>query len=388
MGRKSLFAPVLAGLVLTVAAARGAPVAPPPPPAEAASIPHVLLVDVGSGQTLYARAPDQPFLPASTTKAMTAYLAFELIDAGKLRPTTMFQVSDEVERNWSGRGTTLWLKAGERIDVDTLLRGIAVISANDGAVALAEGYAGDLPTWLLMMNAEARRLGMSGSRFGTPNGLPDEGYTVVTARDMVRLGTALVERHPALYRTYFGQPAFLWRGAEYRNRDPLIGMVAGADGIKTGHTEEAGYNFLGSAERDGRRLMMMVAGAASGADRAAASRALLEWGFSQWRARPLFNKGQLVGNARVQEGNVRAVGLVAERNIYATIPATSQARLSLNVNYRGPLAAPIAKGAHIADLRIMVDGLPAGTVPLVAASPVGRAGPLDRLVNGVLGWFT
>lgn len=387
MGRFNIVMPALAALAFAVSAGQGVAAPLPPPPPEVAPIPHALLVDVGSGRTLYARAPDEPFLPASTAKAMTAYVAFQLIDAGKLRRDTLFQVSEQTARTWSGQGTTLWLKPGERITVDTLLRGITVVSANDGAVALAEGFAGDLPTWLLMMNAEARRLGMSRSRFGTPNGLPDGGYTHVSARDLVTLGTALVERHPRLYATYVGQPSFSWRGAEYFNRDPLIGTVAGADGIKTGHTNEAGYNFLGSAQRNGRRLMMVVAGAATNGERAAAARALLEWGFSQWRVRPLFAKGHRIAQARVQGGTVRAIELVAGRDVYATLAASGQSRLSLRVTYRGPLVAPIAKGAPVADLRIIVDGQPAGSVPLVAASGVSRAGPLDRLVNGVLGWF-
>lgn len=372
---------------LALACAAAAPAAVPPPPPEAAAIPHALLLDLGSGRTLYARAADEPFLPASTAKIMTAMVAFDLIEAGKLRRDTLFQVSEATARQWSGQGTTLWLRPGERVSVDTLLRGVTIVSANDGAVALAEGYAGDLPTFLMMMNAEARRLGMSRSRFGTPNGLPDGGFTVVTARDLARLGAALIERHPTLYRTYFGQPAFQWRGAEYRNRDPLLGRVAGADGIKTGHTNEAGYNFVGSAQRDGRRLVVVIGGAPSDAERGAAARALIEWGFGQWRARPLFAKGATVGSARVQEGDARSLALVAGKAAYATLPAGGQSRIALKLSYRGPLVAPVAKGAHIADLGIVVDGRPAGSVPLLAAASVALAGPLDRLVNGIAGWL-
>ena len=161
MGRFNIVMPALAALAFAVSAGQGVAAPLPPPPPEVAPIPHALLVDVGSGRTLYARSPDEPFLPASTAKAMTAYVAFQLIDAGKLRRDTLFQVREQTARTWSGQGTTLWLKPGERITVDTLLRGITVVSANDGAVALAEGCAGALPAWWLMMEADARPRGES-----------------------------------------------------------------------------------------------------------------------------------------------------------------------------------------------------------------------------------
>jgi serine-type D-Ala-D-Ala carboxypeptidase (penicillin-binding protein 5/6) len=369
-------------LALAGAALAGTALAGPPLP-EAAAVPHVLLSDTGSGQALYARSADKAFLPASVTKAMTAWVVFGLLDKGQLRRDSVITVSEATARTWSGKGTTLWLKPGENVPVDTLLRGVTVVSANDAAVVLAEGVAGDLPTFLRLMNAEARRLGMTGSRFASPNGLPDGGATVVTARDLVLLGAALERRHPALYRDYFGQPSFTWKGTVHRNRDPLLGIVAGADGIKTGHTDEAGYNFLGSAVRSGRRLMLVIGGAATEAERAAASRALVEWGFAGWTSRPLFAAGAAVATARVQNGDARSVGLVADRAIYAALPAGSQPQVRLRVVYRGPVVAPIAKGAPVAELEIGVAGLPVSRVPLRAAAAVAAAGPLDRLVNGL-----
>lgn len=281
------------------------------------------------------------------------------------------------------------LRDGETVTVDMLLRGLVTVSANDAAVALAEGHAGSLAAWCALMNAEARRLGMSDSHFATPHGWPDEGRTYVSARDLVRLGEALVYRHPELYRRYFGKKTIDWPRASGGNHDPVTGVVAGADGIKTGHTREAGYNFLGSAERNGQRLMVVVAGGRSIADRAGASRALLEWGFAAWTRQPLFAAGAQVAQARVQNGDRRQVALVAPYSLHAVRPsAAPPVRPRLRLLYSGPLVAPVMKGQRVAELEIAVDGQPASRVPLYAGESVGLAGPFDRLVNGLAGLVT
>lgn len=360
----------------------------PTPPAELAPIPVALLVDVNSGRTLYAREADRRFLPASTTKVMTAFVAFEEIAAQRLARDRQFVVAEPTARQWNGRGTSMYLKGGDRASTDDLLHGIATASANDASIVLAESYAGDVARWCAMMNRTAATLGMTGSHFATPNGWPDQGATYVTARDLVTLGEATITRHPQLYRSYFGQKRMTWNGVELTSHDPTVGVVRGADGIKTGHTNEAGYNFLGSAERDGRRLVMVIAGAKSEADRASASRALLEWGFAEWRDRPLFAAGKPVAKARVQDGDLRAVPLVTNRAIAATLARGETGPISLQVRYRGPLVAPIAKGAQVAELEIRAGGAAPSRLPLFAAVSVDKAGPLDRLVNGVMGLFS
>jgi D-alanyl-D-alanine carboxypeptidase (penicillin-binding protein 5/6) len=357
----------------------------PAPPAELSEIPEYLAVDLGSSLVLTEHQADRRFLPASMTKVMTVWIAFEKIASGSLDPQRKLTVRPETAKAWAGRGTSMWLKPGEQVSVDDLLRGITTISANDACVALAEGLAGSVARWTELMNAEARRLGMIGSHFATPNGWPDQGRTFVTARDMVRLGKALVERHPQLYRRYFGRRTMTWNGVEGRNHDPVTGVVPGADGIKTGHTAESGYSFLGTAQRQGRRLMIVIGGAESEARRAQAARALLEWGFAKWRSRPLYAAGQVVGTARVQGGDVRRVELVAPHRLAATLPRGSTARPELRIRYRGPLVAPFEKGAQLAELKVQVPGQPTATLPLVAARSVGPAGPFDRLVNGLAG---
>jgi D-alanyl-D-alanine carboxypeptidase (penicillin-binding protein 5/6) len=364
----------------------GTPVASPP---EVAGLPVALLVDVNSGRTLLEQAPDRHFAPASMAKVMTVFVALEEMRAGRLSPTQKFTVAETTARQWNGAGTSLYLKGGQQIDVDTLLRGIATVSANDAAVVLAEGHAGDVRAWCALMNAQAQRLGMTNSHFATPSGWPDGGQTYVSARDLVALAEALVTRYPAQYRRYFGQKRMTFAGVDQQSHDPTVGVVRGADGIKTGHTAEAGYNFLGSAEREGQRLIMVVGGAKSEAQRAAASRALLEWGFSQWQPRPLFARGKVIARAEVQDGDMRFVSLVSNHPV-ATIDRRNvqPAKPQITLTYRGPLVAPIAKGAKVAELQVRSGSGTVQRFPLYAAASVGKAGPVDRLLNGLAGLFS
>lgn len=346
-----------------------------------------MLVDLGSGQVLHAHQPDIPFLPASVTKVMTAYVAFEQIKRGTLKPEQEYVVSKAVAHDWQGKGTSLYLKAGDKVSVDLLLRGITTVSANDGSAVLAEGFAGSLPVWAQLMNAEARRLGMSNSHFHTPNGWPDEGATYVSARDLVRLADALILRHPDLYHRYFGHKYLTWNGGIGRNRDPMLGVIPGADGIKTGYTREAGYNFLGSAEREGRRLVVVIGGAGNGAERGAAAKALIEWGFSAWKIQPLFAARAPVGHAQVQRGAARSVPLISTRPIHAALPAEAGKVISLRIVYKGPLVAPIRKGDKVAELEILTSTGKPSRVPLFTGNSVEVAGTFDRLVNGVVAFF-
>lgn len=354
-------------------------------PAIVRGIPVYLAVDLGSHQVLAEREADRVFLPASMTKVMTAYVAFELIGRGKLSLEQRFAVRTATAARWATRGTGMRLKADEQVSVDDLLKGITTVSANDASVVLAEGAAGSVAGWTALMNAEARKLGMTRSRFATPNGWPDGGATQVSARDMVTLGTALIERHPELYARYFAKKSLTWNGVTGQNHDPILGVVPGADGIKTGHTREAGYNFLGTAIRGGRRLMIVVGGARSEEQRAAASRALLEWGFRATETIPLFAKGTTVGWAEVQGGAARRVALVAPQGVNLTIAHGDRPRPIATIRYRGPLVAPVAKGTKIAQLEVALAGKVVSRVPLLAGSSVDRAGPFDRLVNGVAG---
>ncbi len=383
---------MLGGAALAVSA-----VAPSAPQRDLANSPAsantpqiALLVDLGSGQTLFARKAAAPFLPASVTKAMTLLVAFDLIAAGKLREDRLITVRPETAQAWSGKGTSFYLKAGVQVPVHDLLLGISTASANDAAVTLAEGGAGSVPAWLTLMNARAKALGMSTSRFATPNGWPDNGQTQVNARDLVRLGQALLRDHPQLYARYIGKPAVVWNGATYANRDPFAGVVPGADGIKTGHTREAGFNFLGTVQRGGRRLMLVIGGAPSESARAVAARDLIEWGFASWHSRLIAPAGAIVGVASVQDGDRRAVALQLVAPVSVALPSRAgepghTTQLRARIVYVGPLKAPIQRGKIVAELELAVDGGPPARFPLRAARDIAQAGSVHRIVNGIMG---
>lgn len=388
------FSVLLAGMALPLAASSAQlPVAGPQavdprvPPAPVATVPIALLVDVGSGQTLFAREADRRFVPASITKVMTLYVAFELMARGQLHPEARFRMSEDAFKNWHRVGSTLFLDRQHDISVHELLLGIANVSANDGCVVLAEGAAGSVANWVALMNAEARRLGMNDSHFGTANGWMDDGETYVTAHDLARLATAILTRHPDLYRRYIGHKTMTWNGITQHNHDPILGKLEGADGIKTGFTNQAGYGFLGSAIRNGRRLIMVVAGADKPKDRADAASALMDWGFAAFDSRPLFAAGVAVGEAEVQGAAVRTVPLVTPVAYSAASPHGARDPVSLRIVYDGPLEAPILKGTPVADLEIRVGSQPPHRLPLVAGETVGRAGFFKRLLNGLTGLF-
>jgi D-alanyl-D-alanine carboxypeptidase (penicillin-binding protein 5/6) len=318
---------------------------------------------------------------------MTAFTAFELIDAGKIRPEQLVLVDDQTWTDWHGVGSTMFLELHQRVSIDALLHGVTTVSANDGAAVLGKGIAGSLPKWTAMMNAKAREIGMRDSHFGTPNGWMDEGRTFVTARDLATLASAMITRHPDLYARYFGKRLLSFNGFQQRNHDPVTGVVLGADGIKTGFTNQAGYGFLGSAARDGRRLVMVIASAPNARVQHQASREFLEWGFQAFAGAPLFPKGAVVGEARVQGGAQRSVGLSAPIAVGYDLPRGQTGTVKLAVHYEGPLRAPIAKGEPVAELEITAEGMRPSRVPLMATEDVPAANGFERLVNGVAGLF-
>lgn len=379
------YLPIVPGMALAAAAGGANP--PPEKVVPFPGAPIALLVDLSSGQTLFAREADRRFMPASITKVMTAFLAFELMDEGKLSPGQSYTMSEQAYREWHGKGSRMFLDRSAPVTVETLLLGITSVSANDAAIVLAEGAAGSVENWVSLMNAKAREIGMNDSHFGTPNGWMDEGRTFTTAADLALLAREMIARHPRLYDFYFGREGMEYRGIAQANHDPITGRVEGADGIKTGFTNQAGYGFLGSAERDGRRLVMVAATAPTPRDRNRASIAMIEWGFDAFDTMKLYPRGGYVGEALVQEGARSTVPLVAAGPIGATLREGSSARPKLTIRYDGPLEAPLEEGERVAELEIAVDGMPTSRVPLVAGEDVAKANDWQRLKNGVVGLF-
>ncbi len=383
MTRAALFA---SAAVLTLVS--GAAAAPPP---YATPAPIAYLIDLSSGAILYAKDADRRIPPASMAKMMTTEVAFELIDKGQLALGKMCTVRPETWQKWHGpqAGSTMFLSVNEQVSVENLLHGIVTLSGNDASVVLAECIAGTEEAFANQMNALGRQLKLGNSQFGNSNGWPDEGRTYVTARDLATLAKASIERHPKLYKQFYGQPSFTWgktlgSGADITqgNRNPILGKVAGADGLKTGHTDEAGYGFTGSAEQNGRRLVMVIAGLDSFNNRISESVRLMEWGFNAWSAKPLFKGGAKVGSAKVQLGSDDEVTLLAPRDLAVTVPAGLGGTTSMKIRYVGPILAPIAKGQHVADLVVTTPDTGEQVMPLVAAEAVDRAGFFGRVWLG------
>lgn len=381
-------------LAVTALALTLAPATAQTPPFDTKA-PVAYMEDLSSGAILYAKDADRQMPPASMAKMMTAYVAFDLIKQGKLKLSDMADVRPETWRKWHGpsAGSTMFLSPGQKVSVENLLNGIMVVSGNDACVVLAEHIAGTEEAFVSLMNQKAKEIGLTNSRFGTSNGWPDGGRTVVTARDLAHLAKATIANHPGLYKQFYSKESFTFGttmgGAPITqaNRDPLLGRVRGADGLKTGHTEEAGYGFTGSAEQNGRRLVMVVAGLNSFNDRIEESVKFMDWGFRAWSARKLVSKGRTVEQAQVQLGDAAQVGLVAPRDLTIAIPTGANPNLSARVVYQGPIKAPIQAGQHVADLVITGQGLPEQRLPLVAANDVEEAGFFGRVWAGLKSLF-
>lgn len=362
-------------------------------PSYDSAAPIAFMIDQSSGRILYARDADRRMPPASMAKMMTVYVAFKLIKEGRLKPDQTFSVRPDTWKKWNNQGSSMFLEVNSNVSVDNLLKGIVTLSGNDACVVLAEGIAGTEESFTDLMNAEARRLGLTNSHFGTSNGWPDNGVTYVTARDLAKLAAATIQDFPDLYKRYYSLPSFTWGnriggGAiSQDNRDPLLGRVEGADGLKTGHTDEAKYGFTGSASQNGRRLVMVVAGLDTSNGRISESVRFMEWGFKAWRGQPLYKAGAKVATAQVQGGWTRQIDLVAPRNLAATIPNNIATQVKAKVVYDGPLKAPIAKGQIVAHLVVDAgDGAPQ-SLPLAASEAVSEGGFFARLWTGFLSFF-
>lgn len=346
--------------------------------------------DMNTGAVLYAKNPDQHVPPASLAKTMTVYTVFDMIKRGDVKLDQKITFQPDAWKQWHSQGSTMFLSAGEQVSVANLLLGIITLSGNDACIALADGVSGTEAAFVQRMNENAKKLGLTGSHFGTANGWPDNGVTYVTARDMVKLAEATIRDFPDLYKQFYAKPDFTWgqtmggNAITQANRDPLLGRVPGADGLKTGHTDESGFSVVGSAQQNGRRITMMMSGMTSYNQRIQQSVAFMNWGFHAWQNKTLAAKGKLVEQAEVQGGDSTTVGLVAPQDIAVTIPSGSTPNMQIKVVYQGPIAAPIKAGQHIADIVVTTPDTGAQTMPLVAAKDVGKAGFFRRAWNGLM----
>ncbi|GGB09645.1 D-alanyl-D-alanine carboxypeptidase family protein [Allosediminivita pacifica] len=337
------------------------------------------VLDYGTGTVLLAKNADQAMPPASMSKLMTLYIAFEAVRDGRLSLEEELRVSQHA---MDYGGSTLFLRAGERVEVEDLLRGIIVLSGNDACVVIAEALSpdGTEEGFARLMTQRAQQMGLTNSVFKNSNGWPADGH-VMSARDLTLLARHIIEDFPEFYEM-FAEREFLFDENERTNRfnrNPLLGLGIGADGLKTGHTQEAGYGLVGSATQDGRRVIFTMTGLDTENDRAEEAEAIVNWAFRQFAARTLVTPGEEVARAEVFMGEEDSVGLVTDRDVSLLVPTMSAEGVSAEVVYTGPIRAPVAKGQQLAELIISPEGLPEHRVPLFAAAPVDAGGFVTRL---------
>lgn len=341
-----------------------------------------IVIDHRTGQELFAKNADQPVPPASMSKLMTALLVFEEIEAGRLKLDDTLPVS---ERAWRTGGSKMFVKVGERVRVEDLLRGMIVQSGNDACVVLAEALAGSEAAFAERMNRRAQEIGLTNSRFKNATGLPDPEH-LMSVRDLAILASRIIREHPRFYR-YYGEKEFEYAKIRQPNRNPLLQAgVPGVDGVKTGYTEEAGYGLVVSAQRDGRRIIAVLAGLDTLRQRRTEAELLLEYGFREFQEYKLFAAGETVVEVPVWLGAAATVPAVPRELVGITMRREARKDLKVVARYDAPLPAPIAQGQEIGRLEIAVPGRPPLTVPLLAGKAVERAGLVGRL-TGALGYL-
>ena len=336
------------------------------------------VTDFESGKVLMEKEPDALMKPASMAKIMTVYIAFERIADGGLSLDDTFLIS---EKAWRKGGSKTFVEVGKEVSVGDLLYGVVVQSGNDAAIAIAEGISGTEDGFAEEMNYVARKLGMENTVFRNSTGWPDpEQHT--TARDLNILATALirdfpVDKYPELY-PMFAEQDFTYNGIKQGNRNPLVYGTQGADGLKTGHTEESGYGLVGSASRDGQRVVMVLNGMKSMKQRSAESRRLIDLMFREFKLYRFFDEDQVVDRANVWLGTQSKIDLILEEPLHLVMARSDRRKMKVSVNWSDPVPAPISAGQPIGTL---VLELPSGktTYPLLAAESVSELGMFDRV---------
>jgi len=366
----------LAALLLTSQAQAQVPTAPD------IGASSYILIDFHSGETVASKDADRLVEPASITKLMTGYVVFSEIEAGRLGLADIVRIS---EKAWRTGGSRMFVEVDTEVSVEDLLRGVIIQSGNDASVALAEHVAGSEEVFAQMMNTEAERLGMSNSHFRNATGLPAPDH-LTTARDIALLARDMIARFPEFYRWY-SEREFTYNNITQQNRNRLLARDPSVDGLKTGHTEAAGYCLATSAVRDGMRLISVVMGTASENARASASQALLNYGFRFFETFKLYSAGDVVATAEVWKGRGDEIRLAVAEDIYVTIPRGRQGDLGAALRIPAPAIAPFDAGQNFGELAIEFSNDPRLSRPLLVVDAVPAAGWWGRTTDTVGLWF-
>lgn len=352
---------------------------------------QALLIDAETGTVLFEKDADRQVPPASLAKLMTMEMVFRSLRTGERSRNDLIHISENAWRTGgaSSGGSTMFAKLGSDIRLDDLMYAVVIQSANDACIALAEAFAGTEDKFAEAMTSRARQIGMPKSVFKNATGLPAEGQ-VVTMRELLTLARHIWKEYPEFYPIY-GQREFEWNKIKQRNRNPLLSMDIGADGMKTGFTEESGYAIVGSSARNGRRLFIALSGMASERERAEEARKMLEWGIRAFEKRELFPEGETVGEALVFGGMQQGLNLVAKGAVSVFVPVANADLLNAKVIYNGPVNAPVEAGAEIGTLQIFVGERLLREAPVFAGESVATGNLPQRAKSAayelMTGWF-
>jgi serine-type D-Ala-D-Ala carboxypeptidase (penicillin-binding protein 5/6) len=352
---------------------------------------HAILIEADSGSVLFEKAADDLIAPASLSKLMTAEFVFNEIKQGRLKPTDEFLVSTNAWRRGGApsRTSSMFIPIHSRVAVDDLLHGVIIQSANDACIALAEGISGNESAFAEQLTKRAREIGLAKSTFGNSNGLPDPRQ-LMTSRELAKLARHIIETYPEYYKLY-SEREFTWNKIRQYNRNPLLNLNIGADGLKTGFTKEAGYGLVGSAVQNGLRLIVVVNGLKSEKERADEAKKLLEWGFHNFQSALLFNDGQEIAQAKIYGGDKGHVALMARKEVRLMVPRTTREKIIARVVYNGPVPAPVQQGQKIGMLKVWRGDFVVLEVPLQAAESVAAGSMSQRAFDAaselVLGLF-
>lgn len=334
------------------------------------SAPNAILIDGRTGEVFFEKLADVPVPPASMSKLMTQAIVFDLLKSGELKEDQEFTVSEDAwRRGGSPSGSsTMYAELNSKVRVIDLLRGAIVQSANDACIALAEGVAGSELAFTEKMRKKAEALGLKNSVFKNSTGLPDPGH-VMSMRDLAMLAKHIITDHSDRYPLY-SEKQFTWNKIDQANRNPLLKEYAGADGMKTGFTKEAGYGLVGSVQRDGRRLIMAIAGLKTAGDRKLEAQKLLDWGFRQFKTVDVFEKDEVLAEARVWGGNQNWVELRTAQAFQVALTPAERKTVEMKLSYNGPLYAPVKAGTAVGQARVVVGGRTIAEIPVLTAGDV------------------
>lgn len=339
---------------------------------------NAILMDYDTGEYLFTKNMDESVPPASMSKLMTVYILMSKIKDGSIKLEDTFSVSENAWRKGGAAtgGSTMFLSIGDNVSVENLIKGIVIQSGNDACIVVAENVAGSEDDFVDLMNKTAKKLGLKNSHFENATGLPHPDHRM-SMEDLAILSRHIISEFPELYH-YFSQKEFVYNNIKQGNRNPLLYTMKGADGLKTGHTEEAGFCLAASATKGNRRLIEVMSGMNSNRERSEEAERLMSWGFREFNNFNILNKGQIVATAKVWYGKDKTVNLTVAEDVLKTVHRSQQENVKVSAEFDEPVKAPIKAGQEVGSIKIEIDGQTPLNVPLVAATDVAETGMLGK----------